>query len=136
EVAIPNIDRELFFNNHLQKDFVPFAERETNLLETFNAHKQFVTAQEQTPGIIKAIREKHKSFVRHHYFEGKITWSLQNPDEENTAQEADKPSYLQRPPYKSIFDFVSILSKSKVGEKTKQVISRAVSLNEGSTNNE
>ena len=37
-------------------------------------------------------------------------------------------------PYKSVFDFVSILSQLTIDEKTKQVISRAVSLNEGCDN--
>src|SRR5699024_1537567 len=111
QVAIPHIDRELFFNAHQQKDYVQFADRTTNILEVFNAHKKFVTAQDQTPKLVQAIRERHKSFVRHHYFEGKIIWSLENPNEEtgisDEKQEGDKPSYLQRLPYKSIFDFVS-----------------------------
>ena len=140
EVAIPHIDRKLFFQNHQQKDFVQFADRSFGLLDVFNANKGFITAQDQTPELVQAIRERHKSFVRHYYFESKISWSLENPDEEKEEgkekQQADKPSYLQRLPYKSIFDFVSILSESEVQDKIKQVISRAISLNEGSTNSE
>ncbi|WP_313386008.1 methylation-associated defense system protein kinase MAD6 [Chishuiella sp.] len=138
EVAIPHWDRELFFSNHNPKDYVVFAERESNLLDSFNEQKSFIPAHEQTPELIQTIREKHKSFVRHHYFEGKTSWFKEDISTEETTEKPTnrglKPSYLLRLPYKSIFDFVSILSQSTIEETTKEVISRAVSLNEGCDN--
>jgi len=138
EVAIPHWDRELFFSRHNPKDYVEFAEREYNLLDSFNDHKSFIPAHEQTPELIQTIREKHKVFARHHYFEGKAAWFQEDRFmEETTAKAAEKglkPSYLLRLPYKSVFDFVSILSQSSIDTTTKQVISRAVSLNEGCDN--
>jgi len=138
EVAIPHLDRELFFSNHNSKDYVVFAERESNLLDSFNEQKTFIPAHEQTPELIQTIRERHKAFVRHLYFEGKTSWFKEDISTEETTEKPTnkglKPSYLLRLPYKSIFDFVSILSQSTIDETTKQVISRAVSLNEGCDN--
>ena len=138
EVAIPHWDRELFFNRHNPKDYIEFAEREHNLLDDFNDYKSFVPAHEQTPELIQTIREKHKTFVRHHYFEGKAVWFKEDTFSEDTPEDPNKkklkPSYLLRVPYKSVFDFISILSQSTIDEKTKQIISRAVSLNEGCDN--
>jgi serine/threonine protein kinase len=138
EVAIPHLDRELFFSNHNPKDYVVFAERESNLLDSFNEQKTFIPAHEQTPELIQTIREKHKAFVRHHYFEGKTSWFKEDISTEETTEKPTnkglKPSYLLRLPYKSIFDFVSILSQCTIEETTKQIISRAVSLNEGCDN--
>lgn len=138
EVAIPHWDRELFFSRHNPKDYIEFAEREHNLLDDFNDYKSFVPAHEQTPELIQTIREKHKTFVRHHYFEGKAVWFKEDTFLEDTPEDPNKkklkPSYLLRLPYKSVFDFISILSQSTIDEKTKQVISRAVSLNEGCDN--
>lgn len=138
EVAIPHWDRELFFSKHNPKDYVEFSEREQNLLDSFNDEKSFIPAHEQTPELIREIREKHKVFARHHYFEGKTAWFKEDETLEDKTEKTNKkglkPSYLLRLPYKSVFDFVSILSQSTIDEKTKQVISRAVSLNEGCDN--
>ncbi|WP_026726988.1 methylation-associated defense system protein kinase MAD6 [Flavobacterium denitrificans] len=138
EVTIPHWDRELYFSRHNPKDYLQFSEREHNLLDSFNDYKSFIPAHEQTPELIQNTREKHKAYVRHHYFEGKAAWFDENDSiEENLNKPSEKdlkPSYLLRLPYKSIFDFVSILSQSTIDETTKQVISRAVSLNEGCDN--
>jgi len=138
EVAIPHWDRELFFSKHNPKDYIEFAEREHNLIDSFNEYKSFVPAHEQTPELIQAIREKHKTFARHHYFEGKTSWFKEGQSSEEIIEDPNekelKPSYLLRLPYKSVFDFVSILSQSIIDKTTKQVISRAVSLNEGCDN--
>lgn len=139
EVAIPHWDKELFFSKHDAKDYIGFSERAFNLLDTFNENKQFVPAHEQTTETIEAIREKHKTFARHHYFEGKVVWFKETGDETTTERPEEnqlKPSYLLRLPYKSVFDFFSILSQSKLDDTTKEVISRAVSLNEGCDNEE
>ena len=45
-----------------------------------------------------------------------------------------KPHYLLRLPYKSIFEFYSLLNGKDIDAETKQIISRAISINEGSNN--
>jgi hypothetical protein len=53
---------------------------------------------------------------------------------ENKNVELGKPGYLLRLPYKSVYDFVNVLSKSGLDDSIKKSISRAVSLNEGCNN--
>ena len=138
EVAVPNLDRELFFTKHQEKDYLEFAEREANLLDTFNENKSFVTAHEQTPEVIEEIREKHKSFIRHQYFEAKffnlVTEVVEIEEENGNTKKLNKPAYLLRIPYKSVFEFVNILRSDLLNESIIQNISRAVSLNEGCNN--
>ncbi len=138
EVAVPNLDRELFFTQHKEKDYLEFAEREGNLLEVFNENKSFVPAHEQTPELIEEIREKHKSFIRHQYFEAKffnlVTEVVEVQDEDGGVHKITKPAYLLRIPYKSVFEFVNILRADKLDESIMQSVSRAISLNEGCNN--
>lgn len=138
EVAVPNLDRELFFTSHQEKDYLVFADREANLLEIFNENKSFVPAHELDEKMIYDIREKHKSFIRHQYFEAKffnlITEVVEIEGEEGEVAKVNKPAYLLRIPYKSVFEFVNILRADKLNESIMQSISRAISLNEGCNN--
>jgi serine/threonine protein kinase len=134
EVAIPNLDRDLFFGKHLSKNYLQFAEREFSLLDSFNANKTYVAAHEQTSEVIQNIKVKHKSFIRHQYFEGKAESLDSNFKDEVTSDLIKMPSYLLRLPYHSVFTFVNILKSSNNEEIIKRSISRAVSLNEGCNN--
>lgn len=134
EVAIPNLDRDLFFGKHLPKNYLQFAEREFSLLEEFNSNKAYVPAHEQTSEVINNIKVKHKSFIRHQYFEGKADSLDTNFKDEVTSNFIKMPSYLLRLPYHSVFTFVNILKSSNNEEIIKRSISRAVSLNEGCNN--
>ncbi len=137
EVSIPSWDRELFFSKHQESDFLEFAERKVHLIQAFNSNKEVLTAQDQTPEILRELQEKHKAFVRHHFFEAKGYWEKNNGRSENgniDKKEPLKPSYLYRFPYKSIFEFVNILEEQDVDQKVIETISKAVSMNEGSKN--
>lgn len=134
EVAIPHLDRDLFFGKHLHKNYLEFAEREFSLLDIFNANKLYIPAHEQTSEVIHKIKGKHKSFVRHQYFEGKAELIETNFRDEMTSELLQMPSYLLRLPYHSVFTFVNILKSSNNEESIKRSISRAVSLNEGCNN--
>jgi hypothetical protein len=124
EVAVPNLDRELFFTFHQEKDYLEFAEREANLLEIFNQNKSFVPAHELDSNLISEIREKHKSFIRHQYFEAKffnlVTEVVELEEEEGLMKKINKPAYLLRIPYKSVFEFVNILRVDKLNESNIQ----------------
>lgn len=140
EVAIPKLDRELFFNKHALKDYLSFEDREYNFINVFNEIKSFSPAYEQNQEYINAIRERQKVFIRHQYFEGKLLANINTiiakNDNQDKTLEIGKPSYLLRLPYKSVFDFVNILSTELLDSKIKKTISRAVSLNEGCNNKE
>jgi len=137
EVAIPNLDRDLFFGKHQSKNYLEFAERNINLISSFDSHKIWVPAHEHTVAIAKRIKEIQKVFIRHQYFEGKAELlEIQNgkANDSNKSNLLFKPSYLLRLPYHSVFNFVNNLSLGDKDNQTKQSISRAISLNEGSNN--
>ncbi|SHI54554.1 methylation-associated defense system protein kinase MAD6 [Flavobacterium haoranii] len=138
EVAIPKLDRELFFNKHREKDYLFFENREFNIINVFNEIKAYLPAYEQSVEYINNIRERQKTFIRHQYFEGKLLANINTIfNKENGIEksvEIGKPAYLLRLPYKSVYDFVNVLNKEKLDESIKKTISRAVSLNEGCNN--
>ncbi|UFH45344.1 protein kinase [Flavobacterium galactosidilyticum] len=138
EVAIPNLDRELFFNKHYHKDYLLFEERNFDFLEIFNEAKNYKAAYDQSDEYIERIRNRQKVFVRHQFYEGKFFGKIntihKSNDGENKNVELGKPGYLLRLPYKSVYDFVNVLSKSELDDSIKKSISRAVSLNEGCNN--
>jgi serine/threonine protein kinase len=132
EVPIPETDRNLFFDKHQSKDFIEFSEREIELLEQFNKVKDDelrLPVHEKTSEILERIRSVQKSYVRHHYFEGKSSL-IKGADEEDKGM----PSFMLRLPYHSVFKFVQLLEDENTGEETMQNISRAIALNEGCDN--
>ncbi|MFV8342258.1 methylation-associated defense system protein kinase MAD6 [Flavobacterium sp. XS2P39] len=136
EVAIPDLDRDLFFGKHQSKSYLEFAEREINLLDTFNAVERIKPTYEQDDTEVIRIKAIQKNFVRHQYFEGKAgLLSVSNSQVKGDNEEYKKlPSYLLRLPYHSVFKFVRVLSEGDINNDTKTSISRAISLNEGCDN--
>ncbi|WP_026750676.1 serine/threonine protein kinase [Sediminibacterium sp. C3] len=127
-VAIPHLDRELFFGKHKSKDYLEFAERDLNLLDQFNQNKSLSPAHEQTSESVSRLQRIHKAFIRHQYYEGRaelIDTELGN---------VQMPSFLRRIPYQSLFTFVDLLKTGDEDDLTKRSISRAISLNEGCDN--
>lgn len=117
DVAIPRLDRDLFFGIHKAEHYLEFGERQFNLIEEFNGEKIWVPAHENTDDLKLKTLELHKTFIRHQYYEGKITFE-------------------QRLPYRSVALFIEILrsigsNQEKVFRKTILSISKAVSFNEG-----
>jgi serine/threonine protein kinase len=117
DVAIPRLDRDLFFGIHKPEKYLDFSERNHSLFEEFNSQKIWIPAHENSDEIKIRTLILHKLFIRHQYFEGKI-------------------DYKNRLPYRSASSFIEILKssgtdKQKVFSSTIQSISKAVSLNEG-----
>lgn len=132
EVAVPDLDRDLFFGKHKDNDYLEFSERESSLLEHFNNYKIWIPAHEQSPETIQRIKVIQKIFIRHQYFEGKAELiPVQNGNGNGTNT---MPSFLLRLPYHSVFKFVQVLKEGDTEEYTKYSISRAISLNEGCDN--
>ncbi|MBL7901567.1 MAG: protein kinase [Bacteroidia bacterium] len=136
EVSIPDLDRDLFFGKHDEKNYLEFAERTFSLLQSFNLNKIWVPAHEQSQEIITRIKSIQKTFIRHQYFEGRsVLINLLGKKQSDTGDASDlKPSFLLRLPYHSVSKFVDILEKGDTGNDTIQSISRAISLNEGCDN--
>ncbi|NWQ43321.1 protein kinase [Bacillus sp. EB106-08-02-XG196] len=137
EVAVPDLDRDLFFGKHLTKHYLEFAEREISLLDDFNSTERIKPAYEQNDNEVARIIMIQKSFIRHQYFEGKAELlSVQNGDVKDNSQEetSQLPSYLLRLPYHSVFKLAKVLDDGDIDNHTKISISRAISLNEGCDN--
>jgi serine/threonine protein kinase len=94
-VAIPNLDRDLFFGQHINRNYLEFSDREFDLLDTFNNNKIWVPAHEQTDEVLGRIKSIQKTFIRHQYYEGRIS------------------DYKNRLPYQSLQTFYKALSVSK-----------------------
>lgn len=132
EVPIPETDRNLFFDKHQAKDFIEFSERDIELLGQFNKVKDDelrIPVHEKTTELLERIRSVQKSYVRHHYFEGKSSL-IKGADENGKGM----PSFMLRLPYHSVFKFVQLLQDKSTGKETIQSISRAIALNEGCDN--
>ena len=127
EVAIPNLDRELFFGKHKPQQFLEFAERSASLLDEFNDIKKWKpTYEQQEAKELQRIKGIQKTFIRHQYFEGKM--DLQLIDGQLI------PSFIQRIPYNSAFQFVEILRSDIKLDEIKRSISKAISINENCDN--
>ena len=118
DVSIPSIDRDLYFGLHSTKEYIDFAERSNEILDEFNRYKMLLPAHEQNAELIATLKMRHKSFVRHQYYEGKF-------------------KFTQRIPYQSLEEFYGILSgnTSKI-EEAKHNLAFAISINEGCSDKE
>jgi serine/threonine protein kinase len=116
QVAIPALDRDLFFGLHTPKDYIDFSERKETLLEEFNRNKILLPAYEYSGDVLSILKIRHQNYVRHQYFEGKFV-------------------FKKRLPYQSLSDFYKILStKVESGdeiENAKNSLAKAISISEG-----
>ena len=141
----PSKDRELYFNNHKQKDFLDFIDRSYDILEFFNSEKENHNHNfyNITLEIRENIKEFAKLFARHQYFEGKFELNIEiNSDINGESYSLENLGFLKRLPYHSMYKFSSFFSIDKQSETTfnnalntlKKSISVAISLNEGCNN--
>jgi hypothetical protein len=121
QVSIPSIDRDLYFGLHHQKDYLEFSDRQIGLLDAFNQFKILIPAYDLTGDIKAKLKNRHRSFVRHQYFEGKF-------------------DFKRRLPYQSLVDFHGLLSGNGNHhdsiQKAKQSLAQAISISEGCENME
>jgi len=95
-VAIPDLDRDLYFGQHIPRHYIEFADRKLSLLDDFNNHKIWVPAHEQTEEVVSKIKSIQKIFIRHQYFEGRTN------------------EYQKRIPYQSLHTFHKALNINEV----------------------
>jgi len=117
-VSLPSVDRDLYFGLHQTKDFLDFSQRMSDLIEDFNKSKFLVPAYELKDEMSGLLKLRHRSFVRHQYFEGKF-------------------DFRKRLPYKSLAEFHSLLSgngdRKDALLKAKESLALAISISEGCT---
>jgi len=118
-VSIPDKDRDLYYRQKKENDYLAFASRPTApLLDDFNEFISVKPSYEMSSMAIDFLKMRHQSFIRHQYFEGKI-------------------DYMDRMPYQSIGDFFDILKND--GSKwhdVKNQLAYAISCSEGCWNSE
>lgn len=116
QVALPAIDRDLYFGLNIPKDYLNFSDRQIDLLDAFNAQKILLPAYELKDEILEQLKLRHRTYVRHQYFEGKF-------------------EFKKRLPYQSLEEFHSLLTNTQGNganiESAKQSLAQAISISEG-----
>ena len=114
DVSIPPVDRDVYFGLHSAKEFIDFAARDGGLIDEFNRLKTLHNVHDA--GAVATLQMRHKSFVRHQYYEGKF-------------------DFMRRLPYQSLKDFYAILSgdAARVKDPTSK-LAYAISVSEGCFN--
>lgn len=117
-VALPAFDRDLYYTDKCKDDYLVFSDRKRSLLKDFNAANVIVPAYEVKNDITRMmITGRHKSFIRHQYFEGQ------------------KPGFdfRRRLPYRYIdkFEKELRLEDGDALKETMQNLAKAISASEG-----
>lgn len=118
-VSIPNKDRDLYYRQKKELDYLAFASRPTSpLLDDFNEFISVKPSYEMSAEAIDFLKLRHQTFIRHQYFEGKV-------------------NYMERMPYKSVGDFYKILNDDETKwPQVKNQLAYAISCSEGCWNPE
>lgn len=120
-VAIPALDRDLYYTKKQSENYLVFSDRDRSLLDEFNQRHELLPYYELEKDVTRQflLKERHQSFIRHHYFEG-------------------KSNFKERLPYQSIGEFYKNLHEAADPEKalaeTKATIATAISRSEGCDN--
>ena len=117
-VALPAYDRDLYYTQKHPNGYLIFSDRQRSLLKDFNDASQIVPAYEIKNDIIRMqLTGRHKSFIRHQYFEGKF-------------------DFRRRLPYRyaSKFEEQLRLESQEALNETMQDLARAISASEGCDN--
>ena len=116
-VAIPDKDRDLYYRDKNELDYLAFASRSTiSLLDEFNSLLTIKPSYDMSPKEIEFLKIRHQTFIRHQYFEGKV-------------------DFMQRMPYQSIKDFYEILNSNDTNWLAeKKRLAHAISCSEGCWN--
>ena len=120
-VAIPNIDRDLYFNLHDGKNYNGFDVRDCDILEDFNRVKRENSVRGADERLVRKLKMRHRIQIRHHFFEGDF-------DAYGARQ-----GFFARLPYRSLSDFRELLSNTDAEKlvESKAALAAAVSLSEG-----
>lgn len=121
-VSLPAYDRDLYYTDKKEENYLVFADRQQSLLKEFNEANTYIASYEMNGDDIFLLKERHQSFIRHQYFEG--------------CSDTKKFNFMNRLPYQSIKYFNEKLRKND-SESMKTVmrnIAKAISSSEGCVN--
>lgn len=120
-VAIPELDRNLYFSPKSEVEYLSFAERRTSLIDDFNDTDELRPSYLMSEDDVHLLKLRHQTYIRHQYFEGAF---LHNRD-----------GYMKRLPFRSIGKFVKNLNhEGDDMEKVKNDLAYAISCSEGCWN--
>lgn len=117
KVALPAFDRDLYYTDKKAENYLIFGDREQSLLAEFNERNQKLPGWEVNEKTAAIVSDRHQSFIRHQYFEGKF-------------------DYKRRLPYRFIDKFCELMKANdheRLAE-TKHGIAIAISASEGCDN--
>ncbi len=115
-VAIPDRDRDLYFCEQKETDYLAFEERKRSLIPEFNATRDIRPSYKLSAEEIELLKMRHRSLIRFQYFEG-------------------KEPYMDRMPYHSIKKFHDDLLSNEDGrESVMKELAYAISCSEGCWN--
>ena len=117
-VALPAYDRDLYYTSKRPNDYLIFSDRKRSLLNDFNENNVIIPAYEVKSDVIRMqATGRHKSYVRHQYFEGKF-------------------DFRRRLPYRyaSMFEEQLRVEDERALKETMQDLACAISASEGCDN--
>ena len=122
-VSLPAYDRDLYYKEKVEENYLVFGERKQPLLKIFNEVGEVIPSYEMDDNDKFILNERHHSFIRHQYFEG--------------SNDSKVYDFMKRLPYQNIKVFYDYL-RNKSEEKNSEVmhsIAKAISRSEGCVNN-
>ncbi len=117
-VALPSYDRDLYYTSKKDNNYLIFSDRTRSLLKDFNYASLIIPAYEvKSSDVRMQMTSRHKSFIRHQYFEGAF-------------------DFKRRLPYRYASQFEEELTKEdeEALNNTKQSLACAISASEGCDN--
>ena len=121
-VSLPAYDRDLYYKEKEEGNYLVFGERKQPLLKVFNEVGTVVPSYELSDNDKFLLNERHQSFIRHQYFEG--------------CSDIKKFNFMKRLPYQNIKAFYDYL-RNKTDEMNVAImhsIAKAISRSEGCIN--
>lgn len=118
-VALPAYDRDLYYEEKKEENYLSFEDRKQPLLKVFNEVGVVIPSYEMNENDKFLLNERHKTFIRHQYFEG--------------SADIKKFDYMKRLPYQNIkgfYDYLRIRTPEK-NEIIMHSIAKAISKSEG-----
>ncbi len=116
-VALPAFDRDLYYRDKKDENYLIFGDRNQNLLAEFNSRNEKLPGWEVNELSSDIVTKRHQTYIRHQYFEGKF-------------------DYKRRLPYRFIDKFCELMKGADEARltETKHSIATAISASEGCDN--
>lgn len=121
-VSLPAYDRDLYYKEKEESNYLVFGDRKQPLLKVFNEVGTVTPSYELNENDKFILNQRHQSFIRHQFFEG--------------CSDIKKFDFMKRLPYQNIKAFYNYL-RNKTEEQNASImhsIAKAISRSEGCIN--